>query len=56
MLDKCFPNAQEPILYFELADIADYWEELSGFLSVNSFQSGKEFVYKIVKFELSSFR
>ena len=42
-------DAQEPILYFELTDIADYWEELSGFLSSSSFQSGKEFVYKSVK-------
>lgn len=42
-------DTQEPILYFELADIADYWQELSGFLSSSSFQSGKEFVYKSVK-------
>ncbi len=42
-------DTQEPILYFELADIADYWEELSGYLSPDSFQSGKTFTYVSVK-------
>ena len=42
-------DEQEPILYFELADIADYWEKLSDYLSPNSFQSGKTFVYTSVK-------
>jgi DNA modification methylase len=42
-------DTQEPILYFELKDIADYWDELAGYLSSDSFQSGKEFVYKPVK-------
>lgn len=42
------PNSQEPILYFELADIADYWEELIGYLSPSSFQSGKTFTYDSV--------
>ena len=40
---------QEPILYFELADIATYWDELSGYLSPNSFQSGKTFTYQSTK-------
>jgi 16S rRNA G966 N2-methylase RsmD len=42
-------DTQEPILYFELADIADYWEQLSGYLSADSFQSGKTFTYNSVK-------
>lgn len=42
-------DAQEPILYFELADIADYWETLAGYLSPDSFQSGKTFTYTSVK-------
>ena len=41
-------EAQEPILYFELTDIADYWEVLAGFLSSSSFQSGKTFTYDSV--------
>jgi DNA modification methylase len=42
-------DTQEPILYFELADIADYWEQLSAYLSADSFQSGKTFTYTNVK-------
>jgi DNA modification methylase len=43
-------DEQQPILYFELADISNYWEQLSGYLSPNSFQSGKKISYeKIVK-------
>ncbi|NJM12997.1 MAG: DNA methylase [Synechococcaceae cyanobacterium SM1_2_3] len=37
---------QEPILYFELADIADYWEALTHYLSPGSFQTGKAFIYQ----------
>lgn len=37
-----------PILYFELTDIKDYWEILNNYLSPNSFQSGKTFVYQTV--------
>lgn len=37
---------QEPILYFELTDIADYWESLTHYLSPGSFQSGKTFTYQ----------
>lgn len=40
-------DTPEPILYFELAQIADYWEELSGYLSPSSFQIGKTFNYPI---------
>ena len=40
---------QEPILYFELADIATHWEALSGYLSPDSFQSGKTFTYQSAK-------
>ncbi|MEY4768918.1 MAG: hypothetical protein RL637_1557 [Pseudomonadota bacterium] len=42
-------DIQEPILYFELKEIADYWEVLAGFLSSSSFQSGKTFTYDSVK-------
>jgi len=38
-------NDSEPILYFELADVEKYWENLSGFLSPHSFQTGKTFTY-----------
>ncbi len=41
-------DTQEPILYFELKEIANYWDILSGYLSPNSFQNGKQFVYKSV--------
>lgn len=36
----------EPILYFELVDIASYWEDFKGYLSPNQFQSGKTFTYQ----------
>jgi 16S rRNA G966 N2-methylase RsmD len=42
-------DAAEPLLYFELADSADYWDELTGYLSPSSFQSGKTFNYVSVK-------
>jgi len=42
-------DQQQPILYFELNDIEQYWEQLSDFLSSNSFQSGKTFTYDSVK-------
>jgi len=38
-----------PILYFELADISDYWEILTNYLAPSSFQSGKTFTYASVK-------
>jgi DNA modification methylase len=42
-------DAKEPILYFELNDIEQYWEQLSGYLSPSSFQSGKKITYESVK-------
>jgi hypothetical protein len=42
-------EAQEPVLYFELVDIEKYWDDLAGFLSPNSFQSGKTFAYQSTK-------
>jgi len=38
-------DTPEPILYFELAKIAHYWEELSAYLSPSSFQTGKVLTY-----------
>lgn len=35
----------EPILYFELADIAKYWEQLTVLLSPDAFQIGKTYTY-----------
>ena len=42
-------DAAQPILYFELPDIAQYWDVLSNYLSPGSFQSGKTFTYQSVK-------
>lgn len=42
-------DVQEPILYFELANIFDYWEQLSGYLSPSSFQTGKTISYEKIK-------
>jgi 16S rRNA G966 N2-methylase RsmD len=42
-------DAAQPILYFELPDIAQYWDALSTYLSPGSFQSGKTFTYQSVK-------
>ncbi len=46
-------DTPEPILYFELIAIADYWDELSAYLSPSSFQTGKVLTYgaskKVVK-------
>lgn len=42
-------DAAQPILYFELPDLAQYWDALSNYLSPNSFQSGKTFTYQSVK-------
>ncbi|OUD15324.1 DNA methyltransferase [Thioflexithrix psekupsensis] len=38
-----------PLLYFDLAEIADYWETLQGYLSIHSFQMGKVFSYLPLK-------
>lgn len=42
-------DAAQPILYFELPDLAQYWDALSSYLSPGSFQSGKTFTYQSVK-------
>jgi DNA modification methylase len=42
-------DANEPMLYFELKDIAQYWEMLSNLLSSDSFQNGKTYTHKTVK-------
>jgi len=42
-------DAPEPILYFKLTEIVDYWEEFSAYLSPGSFQSGKTFRYVTVQ-------
>ena len=38
-------STAEPVLYFELPDIADYWEQLSTLLAPDAFQTGKTFTY-----------
>ncbi|MBB1125060.1 DNA methyltransferase [Thiospirillum jenense] len=38
-------DEQLPILYFELAELDAYWDELSAYLSPSSFQSGKTLTY-----------
>ncbi|MBK1694322.1 DNA methylase [Chromatium weissei] len=42
-------DAPEPILYFELANTAQHWEELSAYLSPSSFQTGKILTYSTPK-------
>jgi 16S rRNA G966 N2-methylase RsmD len=42
-------DTPEPILYFELIAIADYWDELSAYLSPSSFQTGKVLAYTTPK-------
>ena len=37
---------QEPILYFELIDIDNFWEKLISYLSSSQFQTGKTFIYE----------
>lgn len=39
----------EPLLYFELVDIADYWEQLATLLAPDAFQSGKTYTYQSPK-------
>lgn len=38
-------SPDKPVLYFSLSEIAFHWDELSFFLSPNSFQIGKSFTY-----------
>ena len=42
-------DTAQPILYFELPDLAQHWDALSSYLSPGSFQSGKTFTYQSVK-------
>lgn len=39
-------NTSEPILLFSISEIEHYWKELKYYLSPNSFQIGKSFVYE----------
>lgn len=39
-------DTDKPILFFTVEDIEQYWNELKMFLSPNSFQVGKNFVYE----------
>lgn len=38
-------DVEKPLLYFALKDIAQYWDAITGYLSPQSFQSGKTFQY-----------
>lgn len=42
-------DEEQPVLYFLLQDIENYWDEIVSYLSPNSFQSGKNFTYTSVK-------
>ncbi len=42
-------DEKQPLLYFPLRDIENYWEETLSYLSPDSFQSGKNFTYTSVK-------
>ncbi|PZU99953.1 MAG: DNA methylase [Pseudanabaena sp.] len=42
-------DEKQPILYFQLQDIENYWDEIVSYLSPSSFQSGKNFTYTSVK-------
>jgi DNA modification methylase len=42
-------NPQEPILFFEIAEIENHWEKLALFLSPDSFHTGKNITYIIEK-------
>ncbi len=42
-------DISEPILYFSLSEIKEYWELLTSYISAESFQSGKAFNYQTVK-------
>ena len=39
-------SSDTPILLFDVAEIGQYWNQLSQFLSPNSFQAGKNFTYE----------
>jgi DNA modification methylase len=38
-------DTSKPILFFEIENIENHWEDLKLYLSSNSFQSGKDFTY-----------
>ncbi len=40
------PNTEKPVLFFSLDEIEYHWDEMKKFLSLNSFQAGKKFVYE----------
>ena len=42
-------DEEQPLLYFLLQDIENYWQEVVSYLSPSSFQSGKNFTYTSVK-------
>ena len=42
-------DEEQPLLYFLLQDIENYWQEIISYLSPSSFQSGKNFTYTSVK-------
>lgn len=42
-------DQEQPLLYFGLPEIDSHWDELLGYLSPNSFQSGKTFTYSVTK-------
>ena len=41
-----YDSDEKPLLYFELPEIAQYWNKLEFYLSPDSFQSGKTISYK----------
>lgn len=47
-------DADQPLIYFQLQDIENHWEEVVSYLSPSSFQSGKNFVYTTTKRAKSS--
>lgn len=42
-------DEEQPLLYFLLQDIENYWQEIISYLSPSSFQSGKNFTYTSVE-------
>ncbi|MGA2296788.1 MAG: DNA methyltransferase [FCB group bacterium] len=42
-------DEEKPILYFEIKDISNNWEELQNYLAPDSFQTGKTITYNNIK-------
>jgi 16S rRNA G966 N2-methylase RsmD len=42
-------DTEQPVLSFQIQEIDHYWEQLTQFLSPDSFQSGKTFTYESIK-------